>query len=86
MAAYFIDLLKYLHPRAVLLYFFCRSGRPGLTNAIDILRTFTQQAIRADEHIRGAIAKLKLTGFKIDEKWGIAYGTEKAGITSIETG
>ena len=77
MAGYFIDLLKCQYPNAIVSYFFCRSGQPGLTNARDILRTLAYQCIEKDNAARAVLEKLKSKGFQITDTLGIGYLFEK---------
>lgn len=77
MAGYFIDLLKCQYPNAIISYFFCRSGQPGLTNARDILRTLAYQCVEKDNAARVVLEKLKSRGFQITDTLSIGYLFEK---------
>ena len=77
MSGYFIELLKCLHPNAIVAYFFCRSGQPGLMNARDIIRTLAYQCLTDDKKARAVLDSLLAKKFKIDENMGIRFLFEK---------
>ena len=63
MAGYFIDLLKEDNPTAIVMYFFCKSERPGLTKARDILRTLAYQYYLQNDY---TLEGLQFEEFKTD--------------------
>jgi tetratricopeptide (TPR) repeat protein len=73
MAGYFIDLLKCLHPNAIVAYFFCRSGEAGLMKARDILRTLAFQCIQDNRSAQSLLKSLKAKDFRIDENLGVGF-------------
>ena len=78
IAAYIIDYLRCGYPEAVVGYFFCKQGRPGLTSARDILRTLTYQFVASGKlEDRSSLEELKRTGFDVDNKMGIKFLFEK---------
>lgn len=77
MAGYFIDLLKQLSPNSVIAYFFCKSGRVGLTAARDIVRTLCHQIIRSKFNALSVVEGLKRNGFSIDHNVGISLLVEQ---------
>jgi tetratricopeptide (TPR) repeat protein len=77
MAAYYVDLLKAQYRNAVVAYFFCRSKEPGLTTALDILRTLAYQCSQDNKSARTTLEKLKSEGFQINADLGIRYLFEK---------
>jgi tetratricopeptide (TPR) repeat protein len=77
MAGYFIDLLKCHYPNAIVAYFFCRSGQPGLTTARDMLCTLAYQCIEKDKTAYAVLETLKSKGFQITDNIGIGFLFEK---------
>lgn len=77
MAGYFIDLLKCLYPKSIIAYFFCKSGQPGLTKAIDIIRSLAYQCIESNEEARSVLEALQLKDFQIDQNLSVSYLFEK---------
>jgi NACHT domain len=77
MAGHFIELLKCLYPNAIVAYFFCRSGQPGLTRAHDIIRTLCYQCIQGDIKIRSVLECLRGNDFTIDSSLGVGFLFEK---------
>lgn len=77
MAGYFIDILKCLHPKSIVAYFFCRSGEAGLMRAHDIIRTLAYQCIEDNTPGREVLEGLKRKNFEISEGLGVAYLFEK---------
>ena len=77
MAGHFIDLLKCLHPTAIVAYFFCRSGQAGLMKPRDIVRTLAYQFIQGDKEARSVLETLRAKDFKIEDNLGIGFLTER---------
>lgn len=76
MAGYFIELLKCLHPTAIVAYFFCRSGQVGLVKARDIVRTLAYQCIQDDPQARSFLDEFRKADLKIDDL-GISFLIQK---------
>jgi NACHT domain len=77
LSAYLVDFIKCLYPTAIVAYFFGKSGRSGLTSAVDIIRTFAYQLSAGSTTFRSALQALKESGFWIDENTGIHLLFEK---------
>lgn len=77
MAGYFIELLKCLHPDAIVAYFFCRSGQAGLTKPRDIIRTLAYQCIVEDKNVRSVVESLRTKDFCIDDDVAVGFLFEK---------
>ena len=77
MAGYFIELLKCLHPTAIVAYFFCRSDQAGLTKAHDIIRTLAYQCVIDDKGALSSLDALRTKDFKIDENAAVGFLVEK---------
>ena len=77
MAGYFIELLKCLHPRAVVAYFFCRVGQDRLRTARDIIRTLAYQCVIDDADARSVLDSLRTKDFRINEETHVGFLVEK---------
>jgi len=77
MAAYFIDLLKFHYPDAILAYFFCRHQQPGLTKPIELLRTLAYHCVEDDPQAQAILQGLRTKDFTISEDLGIAFLFDK---------
>jgi hypothetical protein len=76
MAGYFVDQLTHLYPNATVAYFFCRSGKPGLTKAREIIRTVAYQIAATVSEARSILESLRTKAFRIDETAGVAFLVE----------
>jgi hypothetical protein len=76
IAGYLIDFLQCMYPHSIVLYFFCKKDRPGLTSAIDIIRTLAYQIVR-DIELRSALDDLRRSGFPIDRGLGVSLLFDK---------
>jgi hypothetical protein len=70
MAGYIIDFLQTLHPHSIVAFFFCKSDNERLKNARDIIQTLAYQCLE-NSSVRLALAELKKSGFRMDDKIGI---------------
>src|SRR5277367_1535697 len=77
MAGYFIELLKCLHPNAVVAYFFCRSGQERLKTARDIIRTLAYQCVINDADARSVLDSLRTNDFRVNEEAHVGFLVEK---------
>lgn len=77
MAGYFIELLKCLHPDAVVAYFFCRSGQERLKTARDIIRTLAYQCVIDDAEARSALDSLRTKDFRVNDETPVGFLVEK---------
>lgn len=66
MAAYLIDIIKSCYQSSIVAYFFCKSERPGLNTARDIVRTLSYQCIYNNEEAQSALEILMTTNFPRD--------------------
>ena len=67
MAGYFIKLLKDIHPNAIVMFFFGKSGKWERTKARVILRTLAYQYyLRGDQATRSTLEGLRPEAFNID--------------------
>lgn len=77
MAGYFVELLKSLHPQAVIAFFFCRKGELGLTKVRDIVRTLAYyQSIQSPE-AQKALDSLRKKSLPIDDNVGVGFLFDK---------
>ena len=73
MAAYFVDLIKCLHPIARVAYFFCHSEEEGLRTASDILRMLAYQCAQNNRYAVSQFSSLRARGFRIENDIGVNF-------------
>jgi tetratricopeptide (TPR) repeat protein len=73
MAAYFVDLLRFLYPDSIIAYFFFKTGHSGLTTASDVIRTLAYQTIRDNQDARQTLDELKNEEFNLEQNIGVRY-------------
>jgi tetratricopeptide (TPR) repeat protein len=77
LSAYFIRILKQAYPTAPVAYFFCKSGQPGLTRAMDIIRTLAYQCSEGSATARSALVALQNKDFPIKKQIGVRFMCQK---------
>jgi hypothetical protein len=77
LSAYFIRILKQAYPTSQVLYFFCKSGQPGLKRAADIIRTITYQCSEGNAITRSALVALQTKDFPIEKQIGVRFMCQK---------
>lgn len=73
MAGYYIDLLTHLYPSSTIAYFFFKSVQPGLTKAVDCVRTLAYQFIQNDTNASSILEQLQINDFRIDGQLGVSF-------------
>jgi tetratricopeptide (TPR) repeat protein len=63
LSAFLVDILNAQYPNAAILYFFVKSGEPGLDTVSNIIRTLAAQLAEADKRARQRLEKLMAEGF-----------------------
>jgi hypothetical protein len=67
LAGYMIDLLRCLHPDAIVLYFFCKVDQLELIKSRDIVRTLAYQHLLENNQVRPVLEDLQKKKLLLDQ-------------------